>query len=579
MKKFLSFLLTVLITLLACFPFATLNTRAATQSDAVNWANSKVGKAIDMDGYPSGQPYQCVDLILSYYRYLGVSTVSGNAVNYLTNALPTGWQRITNYNGFTPKPGDIAIWDAYHSCNYCGTGQYGHIGIVVSGDSSFINVVNQNFNGNYYCTNNRFPTSAIAGYIRPNFNGSSVSTEVTVVGCDESLNCPFKIYLPANTKVELYYSENKTNYGGTINDSYGQYFESKWEIYLSDGSTEYYIYYGGKYYYMIAVDGVTAEKQHASTRWITTKQPTCKEAGIKSNVCNECGTTISTKTIEQLAHTYDDEWVVLIEPTTTNRGIKARYCWECDLPDYEEIPMLDGTINLASGKDYVTSDIYASNGVVLYPDENGVTLTDGKNAAYDAKYSDTAFVGFNTNSEDYDKNGYSSVTVDLGNIYAVDKFSTKVASSYNSVAGIYAPALVTVYVSTNNRTWVKAGSVVPTDDSSVSTVAATISLDRSVWARYVQFRFVAEVTWIFVTEVEVYEGDMIDEPIPNYISGDVNNDFTVDSLDYLLVKRACFGTYDLTDDEFARADVNADSNMDSTDYLLVKRIAFGTYTV
>ncbi|MBQ4316823.1 MAG: dockerin type I repeat-containing protein, partial [Clostridia bacterium] len=61
--------------------------------------------------------------------------------------------------------------------------------------------------------------------------------------------------------------------------------------------------------------------------------------------------------------------------------------------------------------------------------------------------------------------------------------------------------------------------------------------------------------------------------------GDVNADKKVDSLDYLLVKRACFGTYTLSQEEYVRANVNRDDRIDSTDYLLVKRIAFGTYTV
>ncbi|MBQ4316975.1 MAG: dockerin type I repeat-containing protein, partial [Clostridia bacterium] len=69
------------------------------------------------------------------------------------------------------------------------------------------------------------------------------------------------------------------------------------------------------------------------------------------------------------------------------------------------------------------------------------------------------------------------------------------------------------------------------------------------------------------------------DPEPTYMLGDVNDDEKVDSVDYLLVKRACFKTYELNEDEFKRADVNADTVMDSTDYLLVKRIAFGTYTV
>ena len=233
--------------------------------------------------------------------------------------------------------------------------------------------------------------------------------------------------------------------------------------------------------------------------------------------------------------------------------------------------------NLALGKTYTTVGLYSDGTSIMYPDENGKSLTNGKNAPADAKYNDTAFAGFNKNDPAYAANGYASITVDLGAVYSVDKFVAQVASSFNSSVGIYAPSYVSVYVSTDNKTFVEAGSVVPTDDGTVSVIAATIDLDKSVEARYVQFRLVAGTAWVFVTEVEVYEGAPAEEDKTDYIIGDVDADGKVDSVDYLLVKRACFNTYDLSDDDALRADVNEDEIIDSTDYLLIKRIAFGTY--
>lgn len=64
----------------------------------------------------------------------------------------------------------------------------------------------------------------------------------------------------------------------------------------------------------------------------------------------------------------------------------------------------------------------------------------------------------------------------------------------------------------------------------------------------------------------------------DYILGDVNGNGSVDMTDYILVKRAYFGTYMLTEDEMKRADVNVSGGIDMTDYILVKRIYFGTYT-
>lgn len=59
--------------------------------------------------------------------------------------------------------------------------------------------------------------------------------------------------------------------------------------------------------------------------------------------------------------------------------------------------------------------------------------------------------------------------------------------------------------------------------------------------------------------------------------GDVNDNGLIDMTDYILVKRAYFGTYKLTDEEFLRADINANNVIDMTDYILLKRAYFGTY--
>ncbi len=227
--------------------------------------------------------------------------------------------------------------------------------------------------------------------------------------------------------------------------------------------------------------------------------------------------------------------------------------------------------NLAYQKDYVTSEIYAPGGTALYPDENGVTLTDGKYAKSDSDFSDAVFVGFNVNSGDYKTNGYSSVTVDLSEVYSVKKMVAEVASSYHDSVGINAPSMIEIYVSSDNQSFKKVGYANPVDSDKKSTVSVEIVLNSAVDARYVQFRFIGKSSWIFVSEVEVYsKGDAL-------FYGDVNADGKIDSLDYLLIKRTSFGTYVLDEDELKRADVNGDGKTDSSDYLLIKRIAFDTY--
>ena len=61
----------------------------------------------------------------------------------------------------------------------------------------------------------------------------------------------------------------------------------------------------------------------------------------------------------------------------------------------------------------------------------------------------------------------------------------------------------------------------------------------------------------------------------NSALGDVNGNGEIDSMDYVLLKRAYFGTYALSD--ITAGDVNGNDEIDSMDYVLLKRAYFGTY--
>ncbi len=182
---------------------------AATQNDAVAWGNSQIGKAIDMDGFPVGQPYQCVDLIKAYYAYFGVGGYAmGNANEYAWNTLPPGWTRI--YSGY--QPGDVAVWKANHSCSSCNTGSYGHVGIITSADSVGFNAVNQNHIGQPYCTHNWFYISALECAIRPSYSsgnsGGGTTSDISVSFADFNQNAV------SDTNAEVYIkvmNPNKAN--------------------------------------------------------------------------------------------------------------------------------------------------------------------------------------------------------------------------------------------------------------------------------------------------------------------------------------------------------------------------------
>ena len=252
--------------------------------------------------------------------------------------------------------------------------------------------------------------------------------------------------------------------------------------------------------------------------------------------------------------------------------------------------------NLALYKPYTAEGIYEENGVYLYPDENGDSLTDGIVANLEAGYDDYAFVGFNNKTEAYKSKGYALVTVDLGGEYSVKRFVARVSSENgsNSGAGVRVIEKVEFYVSADGRSWNKAGESAPvrgTDDTNASLV-----LNNAVSARYIQYRFVSSFSWIMVSEVEAYsdaasedpvdpkpEDPKPDEPVdpepedPKAIKGDVNDNGNIDSMDYILLKRAYFGTYKL--DDIAVGDINDNDEIDSMDYVYLRRAYFGTYVI
>ncbi len=273
--------------------------------------------------------------------------------------------------------------------------------------------------------------------------------------------------------------------------------------------------------------------------------------------------------------------------------------------------------NVAFKKSYTTTGLYAENGTVLWPDENGVTMTDGFVAHSDAGYDNVDFAGFNANSDEYIRDGYASITVDLGENHELNRFIAHVATKYNADAGIYAPQTVEFYVSNDKSYWHKVGAVNPVDTDMTSTTLADLQLDTPVYGRYVQYRIVASASWIFIPEVEAYgvtssnivdynpatpkppvdpdvpvdppvdpdvpvdppvDPDVPVEPdVPDFVKGDINESGAIDSMDYVLLKRAYFGTYKL--DDIAVGDIDESGKIESMDYIYLRRAYFGTYVI
>ena len=72
--------------------------------------------------------------------------------------------------------------------------------------------------------------------------------------------------------------------------------------------------------------------------------------------------------------------------------------------------------------------------------------------------------------------------------------------------------------------------------------------------------------------------DVPDDPKdPDEVTGDINGNGEIDSMDYVLLKRAYFGTYKLKD--IAIGDINGNGEIDSMDYVYLRRAYFGTYVI
>ena len=157
--------------MLAIAPISTSAYTAHSQTEAVNWARSQNGKSLDYDGEYGAQ---CVDLIMYYYQYLGVSSPGGDARDYRSNSLPSGWQRINYYSGLVPNPGDICVWGPYQGP---ASSEFGHVGIVISGNSTTFNSVEQNVSGQYVEAISNRSTSSVACFIRPDFTPTIMPTQ------------------------------------------------------------------------------------------------------------------------------------------------------------------------------------------------------------------------------------------------------------------------------------------------------------------------------------------------------------------------------------------------------------------
>ena len=84
------------------------------------------------------------------------------------------------------------------------------------------------------------------------------------------------------------------------------------------------------------------------------------------------------------------------------------------------------------------------------------------------------------------------------------------------------------------------------------------------------------------SDEKVATGDIITKDGIEYIAvvlGDVNGDATINSTDFMQVRKAFLGTFSLNNAAAKAADVNGDGKINSTDFMQIRKHFLGTYTI
>lgn len=131
------------------------------QKDLINYLRSLEGQRIDHDGYYGSQ---CVDLPMHIFSKFFNFRPWGNAIDYLTNAMPIGAKReVANGKNLDLIPGDLIVYQNGSS------DKYGHVGFLLSKNGNTITCLEQNVDGNWdYLTVGgpaRIKTRVINGYL------------------------------------------------------------------------------------------------------------------------------------------------------------------------------------------------------------------------------------------------------------------------------------------------------------------------------------------------------------------------------------------------------------------------------
>ncbi len=330
--------------------------------EAINWVASQVNHSIDVDGYPSGQPYQCVDLIVRYYEVLGAPRPSGNGKDYATNALPAGWQRI---QGAVPQKGDILVYGASSD------NPYGHVAIFESERSHY----HQNFAGHAYVERVTYHYTGLTnpywGVVRPSFTGATTTPLITWTN---SLSTPWETNAKVEIRANAPYSGSWGEVGVTVWDANGSVVAQRTENAASDATTylniwyniteetgavlkpnayytyQFHVYFNGTRYESGIGNFTTSPCSNHTVTTISGTPATCTATGLTDGQkCSVCGLVLTEQTvIPAKGHS-----------EVTVKG-KAATCTESGLTDGKKCSVC-GTVTVAQTVIKAKGHIYTSN--------------------------------------------------------------------------------------------------------------------------------------------------------------------------------------------------------------------------
>ena len=163
------------------------------------------------------------------------------------------------------------------------------------------------------------------------------------------------------------------------------------------------------------------------------------------------------------------------------------------------------TGNLAAGKPYTAVGLYPDSNAPTYPDEGGVTLTDGVISPAEIDFADPVWVGFNAQSDEYSMFEGASVVIDLGETKVINN---GVVHAYKQTdVGITVPYGVRFSVSDDGRYYREVGCVeIKPEKISEGIYDIVCDFYKETTCRYVKVDMFL-YGWGFVSEIELYCND------------------------------------------------------------------------